>query len=72
MDSAEKKRLAEQSKAIRKDLKSWEKTFAASNNGKKASRDDIKQHPEIGTHGGVELSGIITNGLYSCEILGVQ
>lgn len=53
MDSTEKARLTDQSNVLKKDLKAWEKSFAASNNGKKASRDDIKQHPEIGTCSGV-------------------
>ncbi|KAL8788464.1 MAG: hypothetical protein Q9213_001687 [Squamulea squamosa] len=32
---------------LRLELKEWEKTFAISNGGKKAGREDIKQHPEI-------------------------
>ncbi|KAL8675430.1 MAG: hypothetical protein Q9168_000261 [Polycauliona sp. 1 TL-2023] len=32
---------------LRLELKEWEKSFAGSNNGKKAGREDIKQHPEI-------------------------
>lgn len=33
---------------LRQELKEWEKSFAASNEGRKAGREDIKQHPEIG------------------------
>lgn len=33
---------------LRLELKGWEKLFAAANQGRKAGRDDIKQHPEIG------------------------
>ena len=33
---------------LRAELKSWEKSFSAANNGRKAGREDIKQHPEIG------------------------
>lgn len=33
---------------LRQVLKEWEKSFAAAHNGRKAGRDDIKQHPEIG------------------------
>lgn len=34
---------------LRIELKGWEKSFAAANGGRKAGREDIKQHPEIGT-----------------------
>lgn len=34
---------------LRLELKEWEKSFAAGSGGKKAGREDIKQHPEIGT-----------------------
>lgn len=33
---------------LRLELKGWEKLFAAANQGRRAGRDDIKQHPEIG------------------------
>ncbi|MCJ1287695.1 DNA replication regulator sld2 [Xylographa opegraphella] len=33
---------------LRAELKAWENTFAATNSGRKAGREDIKQHPEIG------------------------
>ncbi|KAL8902247.1 MAG: hypothetical protein Q9192_000122 [Flavoplaca navasiana] len=32
---------------LRSQLKEWEKSFALANGGKKAGREDIKQHPEI-------------------------
>ncbi|CAO1602846.1 hypothetical protein XANCAGTX0491_006444 [Xanthoria calcicola] len=32
---------------LRLELKEWEKSFALSNQGKKAGREDIRQHPEI-------------------------
>ncbi|KAK8206816.1 regulatory particle non-ATPase [Zalaria obscura] len=32
---------------LRQELKAWEKTFAASHDGRKAGRDDIKANPEI-------------------------
>lgn len=38
----------EESQIIRQELKDWEKAFEASNGGRKASREDIKNHPEIG------------------------
>lgn len=38
-----------QIQTLRQELKEWEKSFAASNEGRKAGRQDIKQHPEIGT-----------------------
>ncbi|MCJ1258772.1 regulatory particle non-ATPase [Lignoscripta atroalba] len=39
----------ERSNRLRAELKAWEKIFATANEGRKAGRDDIKQHPEIGT-----------------------
>ncbi len=40
----------EESYKLRQELKEWEKAFTAAHNGRKASRDDIKQHPEIGNY----------------------
>ena len=37
------------SNKLKLELKQWEKAFAAANGGKKAGREDIKQHPQIGT-----------------------
>lgn len=34
---------------LRLELKAWEKAFASTHEGRKASREDIKQHPTIGT-----------------------
>ena len=34
--------------SLRLELKEWEKAFAEANDGRKASREDIKRHPEIG------------------------
>ena len=36
------------SNRLKLELKQWEKAFAAANNGRKAGREDIKQHPDIG------------------------
>ncbi|KAL8700303.1 MAG: hypothetical protein Q9201_005522 [Fulgogasparrea decipioides] len=36
-----------ESQKLRLELKEWEKSFAAAHNGRKAGREDIKQHPEI-------------------------
>jgi hypothetical protein len=33
---------------LRADLKAWEKEFASTHDGRKAGREDIKQHPLIG------------------------
>lgn len=33
---------------MRLELKEWEQSFAAAHQGRKAGREDIKQHPEIG------------------------
>lgn len=35
-------------KGLRLELKEWEQSFAAAHQGRKAGREDIKQHPEIG------------------------
>ena len=48
MEAEERKRLLEQSNLLRQELKAWEREFAAANGGRKAERDDIKQHPAIG------------------------
>jgi hypothetical protein len=49
MEDKERDTLTEKSTALRVELKIWEKNFASSNNGVKASRDDIKKNPDIGT-----------------------
>lgn len=48
MEAEEREAVLEQSKILRQELKVWERDFAASNGGRKAGRDDIKQHPTIG------------------------
>jgi len=48
MDANGQEELADKSKALRVELKRWEKAFSAANDGKKASREDIKKDPEIG------------------------
>lgn len=49
MEEEERERLSGQSNVLRQELKTWEREFAAANGGRKAGRDDIKQHPAIGT-----------------------
>jgi len=39
--------MSEQAK-LRAELKEWERSFATTHDGRKAGREDIKQHPEIG------------------------
>ncbi|MCJ1362263.1 DNA replication regulator sld2 [Acarospora aff. strigata] len=39
--------LQTQSTNLRQELKDWEKSFSAANEGRKAGRDDIKEHPTI-------------------------
>lgn len=48
MEVEELSKWTQQSNSLRQDLKAWEKEFAAANGGRKAGRDDIKQHPTIG------------------------
>ncbi|KAI6714796.1 hypothetical protein PZA11_005086 [Diplocarpon coronariae] len=50
MDNVQKEELTNKSNALRGELKIWEKAFSAANDGKKASRADIKNNPEIGTN----------------------
>ena len=42
-------------KKLRLELKEWEQSFAVAHQGRKAGREDIKQHPEIGQ----ELSSML-------------
>ena len=48
MEEQERDALTEKSNALRVELKKWEKKFESANDGKKASRDDIKKAPDIG------------------------
>ena len=48
MEAEEREKLQKQSANLRQELKVWEREFAAANGGRKAGRDDIKQHPCIG------------------------
>jgi DNA replication regulator SLD2 len=48
MEAEEREKLQKQSAILRQELKAWEREFAAANAGRKAGRDDIKQHPSIG------------------------
>ncbi len=49
MEASKREALTEKSNVLRGELKVWEKEFAAANEGNKASREDIKKHPDIGT-----------------------
>lgn len=57
MDDQEREDLTQQSNRLRVELKVWEKDFSTANNGNKASREDIKNNPEIGMIGGVQILG---------------
>lgn len=48
MDEGERKSFEERSKVLRVELKVWEKDFQNNNEGRKASREDIKANPDIG------------------------
>ena len=43
----------DQSSKLRKELKEWERGFSAAHEGRKAGREDIKQHPDIGLRNGI-------------------
>ncbi|EKD15022.1 uncharacterized protein L3040_003779 [Drepanopeziza brunnea f. sp. 'multigermtubi'] len=47
MDDSKREELTKKSNILRGELKIWEKAFSAANEGKKASREDIKNNPEI-------------------------
>lgn len=49
--------IEQQCNLLRQDLKIWEKTFAAQNEGRKAGRDDIKANADICTHATFKLQG---------------
>lgn len=49
MDASEREQLTLKSTTLRTELKTWERDFAAKNDGRKAGREDVKQHPAIGT-----------------------
>jgi DNA replication regulator SLD2 len=48
MEAEERDKLQKQSATLRQELKVWEREFAAANGGRRAGREDIKQHPSIG------------------------
>ena len=73
MNDLERNELTERSNVLRVELKSWEKTFAAANNGQKASRNDIKKNPDIGMISRRILTiGTYIENLSSCEIQRIQ
>ena len=49
MDVEAQEAHEKQSHDLRLELKKWETKWAKNHNGKKPSRDDIKQNPDIGT-----------------------
>lgn len=53
MDTQTRAKYESQSQDLRADLKTWENDWAKTNRGKKPSRDDIKQNPDIGMRSGV-------------------
>lgn len=48
LETHQTKEPHEESWRLRLELKEWEKAFAAAHGGRKAGREDIKEHPEIG------------------------
>lgn len=48
MEAIDREELTARSSILKVELKAWERGFAAANDGKKASREDIKGNPEIG------------------------
>ena len=49
------------SQKLRAELKAWEKTFADANEGRKAGREDIKKHPDIGILGPPQSESIVSS-----------
>ncbi|KAI4208709.1 MAG: hypothetical protein LQ348_000030 [Seirophora lacunosa] len=56
-------KMEHQYQNLRLELKEWEKSFAAGNGGRKAGREDIKQHPDIGEAVGAEQNVASTKEL---------
>lgn len=48
MEAAERDGVTARANVLKQELKVWEKDFAATNEGRKPSREDIKKNPEIG------------------------
>lgn len=48
MDEPQKLNYENQSRELRAGLKQWEGDWAKTHHGRKPSRDDIKQNPDIG------------------------
>lgn len=49
---------------LRAELKDWERSFAAANDGRKADRSDIKKDPTIGMIASILFSKIPTADIY--------
>ena len=68
IDSPKARDAEKRASKLRLELKEWERTFALAHDGRKAGRDDIKEHPDIG---GQTCILIITDRVlmfHSCEI----
>lgn len=48
MDARTRAEYEAESIVLRAELKQWEGAWAQTHQGKKPSRDDIKQHPDVG------------------------
>jgi hypothetical protein len=62
--------LEQRCNALRVDLKVWEKKFAATHQGHKAGRDDIKADAAICTHASTRILMAFANG-HSAKVQGV-
>lgn len=71
MNADEKENLTKRSTELRQELKLWEKEFASANNGRKASRDDIKAHPNISMHTGPPRLRAKMLTIFRLEIQGI-
>jgi hypothetical protein len=67
MDENERDGWMEKSNTLRSELKAWEKTFAGRNDGRKAGREDIKKHPDIGRFN-IGIGMDMNSNRFSCEI----
>jgi hypothetical protein len=63
MDDNARYEWTAKSDALRSELKSWEKIFAGENDGRKAGREDIKKHPDIGRFDGGVGMNMNSNGV---------
>jgi hypothetical protein len=72
MEGISREELTERSNTLKVELKVWEREFAAANNGTKASREDIKNNPEIGKELISSSPRLSIDVGFSCKVQRIQ